>query len=643
MNQSPDVDRAEQAFRDAFTDHAAEADLTPLTAPRGRRARPAWRWVAAACAVLVAVGVPVGLFLGGDDGRGPVTATPAQTPSSGLPDPEPGWKWVSKYDVAVQVPEGWEPTVTTVDLHCNPGMRVPWMPVDGWGPTDTPCPGDAERGARMTPAVAFIRTPSEDPPPEHHREFTNTTVAVLLPEAPTDDQSAEAERILGTARVFDRNEDGCRAVSPGDADPVPGDVTSGVVSACTYETSGSPLLLERSWAYGAEESAAILAAFAGAPVGVTAASGSCPATGSPLTLPVSAGGELRLHFDRCGESSVDDGVTVRQFTLELCEAVFGPDAPGQAGFVDAPDCSGLPSADPVVPEPTRSPETPSTATLSGLPEPRDGWKWVSFERAAVQVPSDWEYSEYPATYEANPCVAGEEPEYPYIGVTYPVAVFSIGCDPVPERIRNQPHLLFGAVDDAEAGASRDIAGTRVTVVLPLEATSQMWETAEAIVDSAVTFERDHSGCSPTTPVDGDDARPTPWDVTTADGVLEVGLCQYSEHQLTEPSVLQGSRLLTGDEARALVAGIAAAPEGVLNRPENCSSDWIDPGTVLRILDTTGTHEVFLRTGGCVNVGFDDGVTHRLVTEAACAPVFAREPLSLSSWQFTEVGVCHTAH
>src|SRR5699024_1678248 len=117
----------------------AEQARIPLggVAPRRPRRGPL-PWLAAAAVVLVALGVPLWLLLDGDgDVALPATTTsPSATgeqprpPLSGLPAPGEGWKWVSRHDVAVQVPEEWryDDYAWSASSWCINGKSEPDVP-----------------------------------------------------------------------------------------------------------------------------------------------------------------------------------------------------------------------------------------------------------------------------------------------------------------------------------------------------------------------------------------------------------------------------------------------------------------------------------------------------------------------------------
>lgn len=284
------------------------------------------------------------------------------------------------------------------------------------------------------------------------------------------------------------------------------------------------------------------------------------------------------------------------------------------------------------------------ATVSGLPAPEEGWRWVSRGDVAVQVPDEWGWSDYAWT----PWCLGETPEpqppaTPFVSTPAgPVA--AIAC---PEW---QPEWVQTYLDFADPAAeppsltpvlSRTVGTTDVRVVLRADATAADEAVAQGILDSATVFERDAAGCAPVAPFADLEARPEAWDVTGAEGVVEVGLCRYLDYALeADRPNLTASRVLGGEEAGALIAAVAAAPEGVSGNPADCLSDYDQrSGLVLRVLDATGVHDVYLRVDGCRNLGFDDGTTRRELTRDGCTPVFAAPPLRFDGGQPEAVSAC----
>lgn len=274
-------------------------------------------------------------------------------------------------------------------------------------------------------------------------------------------------------------------------------------------------------------------------------------------------------------------------------------------------------------------------TLSGLPVPKDGWRWVSRFDLAVQVPEDWGYSRYSwmvgvycADGQPSPPVV---PERPFVS-TPPGVIPAIQCPPIePEWV--QTHLDWypdpATPDGITEVMPRKVGTTTVAVTLTADPTEEERTLAQEVVDSAVVFERDQAGCTPTSPIDGLEARPEPsWDVSDAGAVLALGLCRYDD--LTA-GTLTGSRLVEGAAAAALVEAIAAAPEGTSGDPSQCAAGYGErSGVVLHVLGSDGIRDIFFRVDGCRQLGFDDGTTRRQVTAESCRPVFAEEPIGIDS-------------
>ncbi|MHA6512602.1 hypothetical protein [Tessaracoccus sp. Z1128] len=290
--------------------------------------------------------------------------------------------------------------------------------------------------------------------------------------------------------------------------------------------------------------------------------------------------------------------------------------------------------------------TPAAPTsVSGLPAPEDGWRWVSRGDVAAQVPEEWGYSDYAWV----PWCLGATPEpVPPAGpfVSTPAGpVAAIAC---PEFQAGWVQTYLGFADPALEPStltpvlSRTVADVDVRVTLRQDAPDDERATAQKILDSAVEFERDAAGCTPHAPFSTLDDRPEAWDVSSATGVVEVGLCRHldSASEGDRPN-LSASRVVAGEEAAGLVAAIAAAPEGASGNPDECISDFDQrSGLVLRVLDATGLHDVYLRVDGCRNLGFDDGTAHRELTRDACTPVFSADPIRFDGGQEAAMAACH---
>ncbi|GAB3818848.1 hypothetical protein GCM10028820_21880 [Tessaracoccus terricola] len=284
-------------------------------------------------------------------------------------------------------------------------------------------------------------------------------------------------------------------------------------------------------------------------------------------------------------------------------------------------------------------------TLSGLPAPQDGWKWVSRYDVAVQVPEAWAYSGYAWASSAWCIDAKSEPDVPEAPfVSSPQGVVAaIDCGEFrPEWV--QMHLDW-LRSGAEPGAplteqvSSAVGDTEVVVTLTSDPSDEDRVLAEEITGSAVTFERDLAGCTPGSPITDIDARPSPaWEVAQAEAVLEIGLCRYEER--AGGSLLVGSRLLVGEHASAFAAAAAAAPEGTGGDPDTCIEGYgATSGVVVHVLDASGVHDLFLRVDGCRLLGSDDGTTRRLLTEDMCIPIFREETPNMVTGQGVDPTLC----
>lgn len=303
-----------------------------------------------------------------------------------------------------------------------------------------------------------------------------------------------------------------------------------------------------------------------------------------------------------------------------------------------------------LPADTTSPPVVETEpTLSGLPAPQEGWKWVSRYDVAVQVPQEWDYSGYAWASSAWCINAESEPEVPEAPfVSSPTgAVAAIYCGEFrPEWVQMHLDWLPADVDPGLAltdQVSATVGETDVVVTLTADPSDQDRELAEKITGSAIIFERDTAGCSPNSPITDLDARPVPsWDITQVEDVLAVGLCRYEDRaHFGEPgSLLMGSGLLEGDEAEAFVRAAIAAPEGAGGDPDTCIEGYgVTSGVVVHVLDSSGVHDLFLRVDGCRLLGSDDGTTRRLLTEDMCIPLFREETPNMVTGQGVDPTLC----
>ena len=218
-------DRAEQAFRDAFAEHAAE-DLGSPRQPQRRRFDV--RWAVAAAVALVVLAIPVGMALmnrGGTSPNQPVVASPqptnAETPLGGLPEPKPGWKWVSRGDIAVQVPAAWEYSNYSwmpwcLDTANSPAPQTPTKPEGPY--VDSPagvvpaiaCPEVGPEFVQMH--LGFGDAPLSDTTVKTPADGRKVFVVMAKDPKPADE--ALAGEILATARTFERDAAGCTPIGP---------------------------------------------------------------------------------------------------------------------------------------------------------------------------------------------------------------------------------------------------------------------------------------------------------------------------------------------------------------------------------------------------------------------------------------------
>lgn len=349
--------RAEAAFRSAFAEHARHAPDDRLEMSSGRRRR--WLPVAAAAAVLALLGgAGLAAVVGGQESAPPGDGDTPTAASGELPAPEPGQRWVSWRDVAVQVPQEWgygrEPGEDWCadDGNRGEGRPQPYVALDPsyGGVLAIGCFAD-ESGA---PAIfgpapeqlwqTHVALEAADGPDvtETHDGWTTTTrtlgdVRVRLL---TDDPAA-TEGILASATTFTTDQHGCDATSPAQAEefvrPPAFDVTEveGVdaISVCQYNRDAGldrPGLMASHRVTGAEATG-LLRGFQQAPEG-----------GGPDRpqdcLPDDYGDtvvvvrlhqdgrtdDLHVYYDHCFGNGSDDGTTRRALTAETCAPLFAP-------------------------------------------------------------------------------------------------------------------------------------------------------------------------------------------------------------------------------------------------------------------------------------------------------------------------------
>jgi hypothetical protein len=367
-------DREERAFRAAFSRRAGSLEPVELdTSPPTARRRP-WLLAAVVAAVLVVVGATSVLATtSGDDQSEPPAASgssthptsmsdPNQDSSGHLPSPEPGWRWVSWRNVAVQVPDSWgygvEPMLpwcmydSSVDVERAPyvaqdstNMAIAGVGCAGGSPDHHPEAFGPAPALFWAPHVSFGQSPNgaveEDV--AHFQDWTLTSrvigdvkVSLLV----DGDTAALVDRILESARTFETDQNGCDASSPVQAAkfvrPDPFDLASlddvESISVCQYTRSvppGQPALMG-SRLLARQPASALLDAIRSAPGGGGPDSPqSClhdmyGDTAIALRLHTDdSTREVYVYYDWCFGNGFDDGTTRRELTLQSCLPLFG--------------------------------------------------------------------------------------------------------------------------------------------------------------------------------------------------------------------------------------------------------------------------------------------------------------------------------
>lgn len=367
MTDQHSGDRAEQAFRDAFSARGGEAPQDPLHVPAGPRRRTWWVAGAAAAAVVAAVTVPAVVF-SGDDPAPDVVDEPTSEP----PMPYDA-RWVSHRGTEVAVPAEWGFDYEPVRPDC---IRVDRdMLSDPWaGGTPTQPYVEVEDPYQAIPAIGCLPptregrgpVPFGDLPfelwqphvllgdPERsviegewtHEGWTlvrrtvgEASVSVLT--APGDE--VLGEQILDSAREVGTDQNGCPSVSPIQrrefqeprvAIPVP-EQAPDVIAVCRYARGDTeaPGLLGSRQITGAEADALVRAIHA-APRGGGPDRQTCvddmygdhaillrflPAgwTARDVAYP-----EAYVYYDWCFGNGVFDGTAAYALTKDNCKPLF---------------------------------------------------------------------------------------------------------------------------------------------------------------------------------------------------------------------------------------------------------------------------------------------------------------------------------
>jgi hypothetical protein len=283
-----------------------------------------------------------------------------------------------------------------------------------------------------------------------------------------------------------------------------------------------------------------------------------------------------------------------------------------------------------------APDADAAGETGTLPAPKDGYRWVSWRNVAVQVPMDWGYGFDPGD---QWCVgddgSGASKDTPFFTFHQVNAaqtlVACVQSSDAPKVFGPAPedhwvtHLTMQEPDEY-AGTTATFDGwtvsSQVVDGVEVRALGKDAEEVRAILASAHTFQVDQNGCAPTAGVQaGKFPRPDPaYDVTEIEAVDSISVCQYARGP---GRTLMASRRVQGDAAEALLRGLKQAPEGTgPDRPQNCMpDDYGEEALELVLHSGEDARSVYLYYSTCFGNGTDDGVHHRMLTAATCAPSF----------------------
>jgi hypothetical protein len=252
------------------------------------------------------------------------------------------------------------------------------------------------------------------------------------------------------------------------------------------------------------------------------------------------------------------------------------------------------------------------------------WRWESYGGLAVSVPDDWAYG----TTATPPCLPGANPP-PRGYVGRPGPVVDVYCpDPVPLLDQRSAYLWFDS--PTAAGVRTHDAGwveeTRVVDGLALTVLSEDAAERTRILDSVRPADDDCPLQHAITRA-GRDGRPDPGPggLAALGPVESITLCRYALWPTAAASPMLSTGRLVGEQARAVVRAILAAPPGGgPDRPEDCLPEVALGIEVMLLLVRDGerTQEVFVRYSGCDHHGFDDGHTLRRLTADSLAPLLS---------------------
>lgn len=252
----------------------------------------------------------------------------------------------------------------------------------------------------------------------------------------------------------------------------------------------------------------------------------------------------------------------------------------------------------------------------------DGWRWESFLGVEVGVPDNFGWG---GTEQALGQWCVNEDRQPLVGRPFVVST-AVGCGigddgrPPPESlvVKTGPIVAFEYDRDVrEAGDRKVIRHGKVSVII------QVKEPLRSRIVKTVRFveDADWAGCPKVDPIsNGPYGSPKHGvDVSTIRDVQRVSVCRYRVKSELPPGLLASS-VLTGTEAAAALAAIAAAPKGSGPNLPDCSPALMSEIVVLRVRTSTGESRIHVRYEDCDKLGFDDGVAVRRLTKAGLSRI-----------------------
>lgn len=299
------------------------------------------------------------------------------------------------------------------------------------------------------------------------------------------------------------------------------------------------------------------------------------------------------------------------------------------------------------------------------------WQWVGLHTVEVRAPIRWGFAREVSRPD---CINPDDPDDPW-GMAVPPAPYvtvtslqqaapMIGCtasrpgnpDPafgdLPFPLW-QPHVRLDVVMPGSSQLPDRVDGQwthegwrlsrRVfgDVQVSVLTAPDGLDIAEQVFESARTVETNHNGCETTTPFDDGFPRPDGDPVPPATDVQAIAVCEYARIDGAEG--LQGSWLMTGQQAQDLTSAILASPSGQgPDKSQNCSPDMTgDSAIALRLFgsDDTLLADAYVYTQWCFGNGIVTSSGSRMLTVANCSPVFSRPEVTWWSGQAAVMRLC----